>query len=84
MSDFPDPRIVRLQMFSWVGEDETGGVGIKTISTPLGIFAANSIRESNMRIPVVVAQVKLQALALRKPVYLVRFNFDAVIERVNP
>lgn len=80
MSAFTDPRVARIVLYAWVGEDEfhAGEFGLKQGCCAAGCIALVSITAAKLRSPDLVAQLQTQVQTYGKPIRLARFVFDGI------
>ena len=81
-----DPRIERMVLYAWVGEDEMGSgeVGLKQGTVPAGNIALVSCKEGKMDQPYIVEQLRIQASIWGKPIRLCRFVFEKELLTLEP
>lgn len=74
-----DPRLLRLELFAWLGEDELGSgqVGIKAGVVPAGCIPLVAIDREQME--KLTEQMNRQARAYGKKIRLCRFTFAGVV-----
>lgn len=74
-----DPRVMGLELFAWVGEDELGSgrVGIKAGLVPAGYIPLVAIDRGDME--KLADQMNRQARAYGKKIRLCRFTFAGVV-----
>ncbi len=75
-----DPRIVRMFLHAWVGEDELGSgqVGLKQTLTPAGYIPMVSCMENRMEQDYITKAMTFQAKTFLKTIRLVKFRFEEV------
>lgn len=80
MNNLPDPRLCRMVLHAYVGEDEhgTGIFGIKQGFTPCGLIPLVASVEGKMPQQWLIDQMRGMSDQSGKRIYLVRFVFDAV------
>lgn len=71
-------------LYAWVGEDETGDDGLKSLVTPLGIAPAAFARRHVAENDEWVTQMEGVASVVGKPMRLVRFRVAEVIRVIHP
>lgn len=69
-----------VQLYAWIGEDETGTLGIKALLTDLGFMPMVVIKRETLEKPQVREQVKAIAAQLGKTMYFMRFTAAEILD----
>lgn len=75
-----------IELFAWVGEDETGEVGIKMVLLPFSGDRVPAVfsRRRTAELPIVLEQIQGNADALNRPMRLVRVVEDSELRVLTP
>lgn len=81
-----DPRVEKMKLWAWVGEDELGSgeVGLKQGLCPAGFIPLVACVPGKMNQEYILTQMRAQSQVGGKVIRLVRFTFEEVLVTFEP